>query len=195
MLVEDFCSQIFLNTGKTRGYNFIFVWLRSKFGFICVHQSDCSVYSRWMKSEGAFPHHLLTPPPPPSSHTHTHTHRHMHKLREWREKRATPPHSSSLLFLHSQRKLWAPSWMDSISPSQNLFTVVVDENWRSPLITVWFFFFFFLFLLLRNLAAETLLCRHELLYLCQTWWVSRAPVCGVVDDWFREELRKRRRTP
>lgn len=61
--------------------------------------------------------------------------------------------------------------------------------------SVCFFFFFFLLLLLRNLAAETVLCRHELLYFCQTWWVSRAPVCGVVDDWFREELRKRRRTP
>lgn len=32
------------------------------------------LFSRWMKSEGAFPHHLLTPPPPPSSHTHTQTH-------------------------------------------------------------------------------------------------------------------------
>lgn len=142
---------------------------------------------------GCFP---SSPPDSTPSTLLTHTHRHMHKLREWREKRATPPHSSSLLFLHSQRKLWAPSWMDPISPSQNLLSAVVDENWRSPLINLsGFFFFFFLLLLLRNLAAETVLCRHELLYFCQTWWVSRAPVCGVVDDWFREELRKRRRTP
>lgn len=146
---------------------------------------------------GCFP---SSPPDSTPSTLLTHTHTDTCTSSESGGKRGllllTPPHSSSLLFLHSQRKLWAPSWMDPISPSQNLLSAVVDENWRSPLINLsGFFFFFFLLLLLRNLAAETVLCRHELLYFCQTWWVSRAPVCGVVDDWFREELRKRRRTP
>lgn len=113
------------------------------------------LFSRWMKSEGAFPHHLLTPPPPPSSHTHTDT----CTSSESGGKRGllllTPPHSSSLLFLHSQRKLWAPSWMDPISPSQNLLSAVVDENWRSPLINLSVFFF----LLFSSSFAEKLGCR------------------------------------
>lgn len=125
------------------------MWLRSKFGFICLHQSDCSV-DEWSQRVLSLITSWLHPLHPP----HTHTHRHMHKLREWREKRATPPHSSSLLFLHSQRKLWAPSWMDPISPSQNLLSAVVDENWRSPLINLSVFF-----LLFSSSFAEKLGCR------------------------------------
>lgn len=145
---------------------------------------------------GCFP---SSPPDSTPSTLLTHTHRHMHKLREWREKRATPPHASSLLLtpLSPFTEKALSSFLNGphLSEPKLAFCCCGRKLKITTDQSVCFFFFFFLLLLLRNLAAETVLCRHELLYFCQTWWVSRAPVCGVVDDWFREELRKRRRTP
>lgn len=148
---------------------FMFQSFESVLRFLVMCVCVCTVehtVSEWSQ-RAPVPHHLLTPPPILLRHTHTHTCR----LGAWREKKATPPHSSTPLSPFTEKALstiLCPPSMDSISLSRALFsfTAVVDGNWRSPLITVFsssFLFFFCLCCSWETSTAATFPCRRELL--------------------------------